>query len=96
MVLSVVEASEAHGYEILRRLELRGEGALALKEGTLYPLLYRLEEAGLLRARWTPSDGRGPRRRVYALTRSGKQALARRRTAWREFVGIVGSIVEAT
>jgi PadR family transcriptional regulator, regulatory protein PadR len=98
MVLSVVEANEAHGYEILRRLELRGSGSLALKEGTLYPLLYRLEQAGLLRARWETgaTERRGPRRRVYSITKSGTRELERRRGAWREFVGIVGSIVEAT
>ena len=98
MVLSALERGEAHGYEILQRLEKAGCGALQLKEGTLYPALYRLEEAGLLKARWETNDEarRGPRRRNYRLTRKGKNELARRRAAWRNFVTVIGGIVEAS
>ena len=97
MVLSALERGEAHGYEVLQRLESAGCGALKLKEGTLYPALYRLEEAGLLTARWEANEEtrRGPRRRNYQLTRKGQSDLARRRVSWRNFVAIVGGIVEA-
>jgi DNA-binding PadR family transcriptional regulator len=97
MVLSVLDRGEAHGYEILQRLEAAGCGALKLKEGSLYPALYRLEESGLLVARWENNEEsrRGPRRRNYQLTRKGKTELARRRDAWRNFVSIIGGIVEA-
>jgi transcriptional regulator len=97
MVLSVLERGEAHGYEILQRLETAGCGALKLKEGTLYPALYRLEEMGLLTARWEANEEprRGPRRRNYRLTRKGKAELDRRRASWRNFVAIIGGIVEA-
>src|SRR4051812_29772565 len=50
LVLSVLESGPTHGLEILRRLERAGEGMLTLKEGSLYPALYRLEAAGLLSA----------------------------------------------
>ena len=43
LILAVLRSREAHGFEILRRLELAGEGALRLKEGTLYPALRRLD-----------------------------------------------------
>lgn len=98
MVLSLLEQGEAHGFEILRRLEQAGCGALQLKEGTLYPVLYRLERAGLVRAAWeddTPGR-RGPRRRIYRLARGGKRDLAGRRQQWRDFVSIIGPIVEAS
>ena len=97
MVLSVLERGEAHGYEILQRLESAGCGALKLKEGTLYPALYRLEEAGFVKGAWE-SDAeprRGPRRRNYHLTVAGKRELARRRESWRTFVAVIGRIVEA-
>ncbi len=97
MALSLLERDEAHGYELLRRLEGAGCGALKLKEGTLYPVLYRMEAAGLIQARWE-ADGaarRGPRRRIYAITRKGKRELDRQRGAWRRFVSVVGTIVEA-
>ena len=97
MVLSALSRGEAHGFEVLRRLEESGCGALRLKEGTLYPVLYRLEEAGLVRAGWEDesSGRRGPRRRIYQLTEKGRRDLARRREAWVQFVTIVGGILGA-
>lgn len=97
IVLSVLERGEAHGYEILQRLEKAGCGMLRLKEGTVYPALYRLEGAGLIRGAWeTDSEPRrGPRRRNYRLTAAGKRELARRRDSWRNFVAVIGRIVEA-
>ncbi len=97
MVLSLLEQGEAHGFEILRRLEEAGCGALSLAEGTLYPVLYRLERAGLVRAVWegNAQGRRGPRRRIYRLAKSGKRDLAGRREQWRGFVSIIGRIVEA-
>ena len=52
MILSTLEQGEAHGLEILRRLEAAGCGLLRLKEGSLYPALYRLEAAGKVEAVW--------------------------------------------
>ena len=52
MALAALERGAAHGFEILRRLQEAGCGALRLKEGSLYPALYRLEEAGLIRSAW--------------------------------------------
>src|ERR1051325_4200660 len=81
LILSVLERSDAHGLEILRRLEGAGWGALRLKEGSLYPALYRLENEGLIAAEWEEETKgrRGARRRVYHLTRSGTKALAKGR-----------------
>ena len=95
MVLSVLECGEAHGLEILRRLEDAGSGVLRLKEGSLYPALYRLEAAGKIRAVWeAKSHGRrGARRRIYRLATKGKRELAKGRSEWASFVQIVGSIV---
>src|SRR2546423_330174 len=75
MILSALERSEAHGLEILRRLEEAGCGLLRLKEGSLYPALYRLEEATKIEAAWEEQGHgrRGARRRIYRLTRLGKQ-----------------------
>ena len=83
MVLSTLESGAAHGLEILKRLEEAGCGLLQLKEGSLYPALYRLESAGEVKAVWeAESHGRrGARRRIYTLTSKG-QAQAQRRS-WR-------------
>jgi DNA-binding PadR family transcriptional regulator len=97
MVMSVLERGEAHGYEILQRLEQAGCGALKLKEGTIYPALYRLEDTGLIKGAWEKAaeTRRGPRRRNYRLTVAGKRELASRRESWRNFVAVIGRIVEA-
>ena len=97
MVLSVLERGEAHGLKILRRLEDDGCGLLRLKEGTLYPALYRLEAAGRISVvrEEKPETGRGARRRIYRLNRKGKRQLAKSRQEWASFVQIIGSIVGA-
>jgi PadR family transcriptional regulator, regulatory protein PadR len=97
LILSTLEQSDAHGLEILRRLEAAGCGALKLKEGSLYPALYRLENAGMIVAEWEEEakGRRGARRRIYHLTRAGTKALARGRVEWVSFVQVVGGILGA-
>lgn len=103
LVLAVLERGPAHGLEVIRRLEIAGQGSLALKEGTLYPALYRMEASGLVEAEWEDSaqgrpgaSRRGPRRRIYRLTTKGKRQLARGREEFREFVQVIGGILGAT
>ena len=97
MILACLERGEAHGLEILRRLDDAGCGLLRLKEGSLYPALYRLEEAGKVEAIWEEeSHGRrGARRRIYQLTKKGHRELADGRADWEQFVRVVGGIVGA-
>jgi DNA-binding PadR family transcriptional regulator len=97
LVLCVLEQGEAHGLEILERLEARGCGLLRLREGSLYPAIYRLEAARKIVAiREESQQGqRGGRRRIYRLTSKGKRELARGRTEWASFVRVIGSIVGA-
>ena len=61
-------------------------------EGTIYPALHRLEQAGLLASRWTTAES-GRRRRVYALTRRGGRALAERRAVWDQFSAAIGDLL---
>ncbi len=95
MILSALEQGETHGFELLHRLQKAGCGALKLKEGSLYPALYRLEEAGLAKARWEEGESgrRGPRRRLYQITRKGRRQLKAGREDWAQFVGVIGKIV---
>lgn len=75
-VLAVLSRQDFHGYEIMKSLK-RADGVLAVKEGTLYPLLHRLETAGLIRGRW--EKGTGKRRvRMYAITPAGRRELGDR------------------
>jgi PadR family transcriptional regulator, regulatory protein PadR len=95
LVLSALRHGDAHGFEILQRLEEAGSGALKLKEGSLYPALYRLEAAGLIKGVW--EDGatvrRGPRRRIYHLNARGKSRLEEARGEFRQFATVIGGIL---
>src|SRR3954465_15455333 len=88
LILSTLERGEAHGLEILHRLEESGCGLLRLKEGSLYPALYRLETAKEVEATWEdePHGRRGARRRIYRLTAKGKRSLSKGRSEWQQFV----------
>jgi DNA-binding PadR family transcriptional regulator len=68
-----------------------------MKEGSLYPALYRLEGAGLVEAVWEEETKgrRGARRRIYHLTSKGTKALDRSRQEWQYFVRVIGSILGA-
>jgi PadR family transcriptional regulator PadR len=97
LILATLERGEAHGLEILHRLETRGCGLLRLKEGSLYPALYRLETAGEVSAVWE-SEGhgrRGARRRIYRLTAKGGKRLKQARGEFEQFVTVLGGILGA-
>ena len=91
LLLSVLAAGPAHGYAIITALRSRSEGTFDLPEGTVYPALHRLEDAGMLASSWSDADGR--RRRVYALTSQGEAALAAERTEWKRFAGGIAAVV---
>jgi transcriptional regulator len=91
LLLSVLAAGPAHGYAIITALRSRSEGTFDLPEGTVYPALHRLEDAGMLASSWSDADGR--RRRVYALTTQGEAALAAERTEWKRFAGGIAAVV---
>src|SRR5882757_1380853 len=92
MILGALQGGPTHGYGLVLRLRELSEGAFELKEGTLYPALHRLEEAGKLES--TRSRDSGRERRVYALTPLGEAALRDERAAWTAFArgmrGVLG------
>ncbi|MGC5016700.1 PadR family transcriptional regulator [Streptosporangium sp. DT93] len=92
LLLSVLEQEPLHGYAIIEALQTRSGGALTVPTGTVYPALRRLEQAGYLTGEWATVGGR--KRRTYRLTSAGHAALAGERSAWREFTGAIGSVLE--
>jgi PadR family transcriptional regulator PadR len=92
IVLAALASAPAHGYAVIDEIKRRSGGAFDLPEGTIYPVLHRLEEGGLLAGRWVIADS-GRRRRVYALTKRGERALSERRATWERFTGAVGGLL---
>ncbi|MCZ0981399.1 helix-turn-helix transcriptional regulator [Streptomyces diastatochromogenes] len=82
LVLSRLTDGESYGYEIAKALAEAGLGEI--KGGTLYPVLNRLEEAGLVEAEFRAAE-RGPGRRYYRLTEPGRELLAAETGAWLAF-----------
>jgi PadR family transcriptional regulator PadR len=93
IVLAALEAGPAHGYAIIEAIKSRSESTFDLPEGTVYPALHRLEQAGLLASNWTTPTG-GRKRRVYSLTKGGASALAERRKAWSRFSQAVDTLLK--
>jgi len=92
VLAALAAAGSAHGYAVIEEIKQRSGGAFDLPEGTIYPALHRLEQAGLLNSRWTTADN-GRRRRVYSLTKAGIRALAERRAVWKQFSDAIGGLL---
>ena len=91
LVLSTFDEGEQYGYQVVKELERRSDGFFQFKEGTLYPILHRLERQGLLQARWETMPN-GLERRYYGLTGAGRVALRDRLTEWMGFAQAVGRV----
>ena len=95
IVLAALSAGPAHGYAVIEEIKRRSGGSFDLPEGTIYPALHRLEQAGLLASRWVIADS-GRKRRIYALTRRGTRALADQRAVWEQFSQAIGSLLKGS
>jgi PadR family transcriptional regulator PadR len=91
LVLSLLEARARHGYEIGKLIEARSEGRMQFRIGSLYPILCRLEDRGIISGRWVEKAGQR-RRRYYRLTAPGRKFLAAQRSMWDEFVLTINHI----
>ena len=91
LVLSLLEDQPRHGYDISKLIHLRSGGALRFHVTSLYPLLHRLEEEGLIEGRWV-EKAEQRRRRYYTLTREGKKVLRSKEQSWRDFVALISRI----
>jgi PadR family transcriptional regulator, regulatory protein PadR len=89
-LLAVIADEPAYGYEMTRRLRERGLATVG--EGSIYPLLGRLEREGLVTTHRAASNG-GPPRKYYRASPSGRRALAEGVSAWREVRGEVDSVL---
>ena len=89
LVLETVCKSSTYGYELLTSLKERSDELFALKEGTLYPILYRLEDDGMIRSSWSQGEGRLAPKKMYTATEKGRQERERRWQIWRTFSNTV-------
>ena len=93
LILKVVALEPIHGYGIVQRLGQISKEALQIRQGSLYPALYRLERKGWLRAEWKATEG-GRDAKYYSLTKAGRQQLEREQTSWKRLCEAIGLVLE--
>lgn len=90
-VLAIISKSETYGYEISEQLKQYGFGKIT--EGTIYPLLLRLEKNNFIKAVYRESEV-GPKRKYYFLTEAGKEELISFKESYRELENAVNSLMK--
>ena len=88
LILQVLALEAAHGYAIAQRVQQISREAVRINQGSLYPALHRLEQKRWLKAEWRQSET-GREAKFYALTRAGRQQLAREKASWDQLTAAV-------
>jgi transcriptional regulator len=93
LVLKVLSRRpKLHGYAIMTAIELISEEVLRVEEGSLYPALHRMEEAGWIKAEWVTKEN-GRRARIYELSAVGKKQLAAEEARWEAVSSAVNRVL---
>jgi PadR family transcriptional regulator, regulatory protein PadR len=94
MVLKTLDVlGPQHGYGLAKRIEQISGDVLSLNQGTLYPLLLKLEHEGAIASDWGPSDN-NRRARFYRLTGPGRRRLQAETRSWEETTALIGRFFE--
>ena len=94
IVLKMLRAGPANGWQITQSIQVVSDGALDVNYGSIYPALRRLEARGWVTGRWAMTEN-NRRARFYELTAAGRKQLATEREQWERFASALGLILEA-
>lgn len=94
LVLKLLNEKEQYGYQLISELRSRSGEYFVLKEGTLYPILYRLEDDGLVTSQWSVPKGKEVSKKYYQITEKGVIILKETIALWKLFSGKVDGILE--
>lgn len=92
MVLTLLQEQDRYGYEIIKELETRSDNVFQFKEGTLYPVLHKLENGGYVKSYMHTGDT-GKERKYYKITNKGKKQLAEEAEKWQVFSASVTKVI---
>lgn len=93
VILKLLSQREMYGYELVSELNRRGE-SLNIKEGTLYPILYRLEDEGLMETRWEQGAFREKPKKYYSVTEKGLKVMTEAYSQWKAIARDIMNIME--
>jgi transcriptional regulator len=94
LILRTLELEARHGVAIADRIEQITKGTFAVKAGSLFPALHRLEQEGYITGEWTLTEA-GRRIKAYKLTPAGRQQLAAEKKQWARIVSAVGLVLDS-
>jgi transcriptional regulator len=92
LILAVLETGPSYGYAIVKEINERAEGILQLGEGTIYPVLHRMEEKKMIAAKWRSAEN-GRQRKYYRIVSKGHKALATNRQQWQMLSAAMGKVL---
>ncbi|NMB95661.1 MAG: PadR family transcriptional regulator [Clostridiaceae bacterium] len=93
VILKLLSNKDMYGYELVSEINQRSK-SLNIKEGTLYPILYRLEDNGLIEAHWEQAVFRKQPKKFYSVTEKGKQAMSKAYSQWKAITQDITRIME--
>jgi len=93
LILKVAALQPIHGYAIVQRIQQISKDALQIRQGSLYPALYRLENRGWLKAEWRTTEG-GREAKFYSVTKAGRQQLAAEQEGWRRLCDAISLVLD--
>ena len=93
LILKVAALGPIHGYGLVQRIQQISRDALQIRQGSLYPALYRLENRGWLKSDWKTTEG-GREAKYYSLTKSGRQQLDAETAGWKRLCEAISLILE--
>ncbi len=94
LVLKLLEKEPKYGYQLISEMKEKSENVFVLKEGTLYPILYRLEDEQLVESSWSEPQGRQVARKYYSITGAGRKALPEIANVWNQIAASIHQIME--
>ncbi len=94
LILKVAALRPIHGYAIVQRLQQISRDALQIRQGSLYPALYRLEGRGWLKSEWRTTEG-GRDAKYYSLTKAGRRQLEAETAGWKRLCEAISLVLES-
>lgn len=91
ILLSILARGETYGYELLQRMRDLSGGDFDWKDGTLYPVLHRMESEGIIHSQWRVAEN-GRRRKYYQITPQGVKALETEKRQWLQVDAILARL----
>lgn len=94
LVLKLLEQEAKYGYQLIYEMAEKSQNVFQLKEGTLYPILYRLEEEKFVVSQWSEPEGKQVQRKYYKITEEGRKALQEISHIWEQICTGIACIME--